>query len=219
MHLSLTSLQSAISPLANSGGLTRQPSLHNQQNKIFFKTYYLVLFMNKIPVYTIKIPEYDVNEKRPNHKKIGEKLDKIIKQHFLNKKIAIRALGSQEHEGKSQENLIKIIKQTGTDRYDSKREGDRYENVERKKIDFFAWKLKITKEFNLMKLFILEFYRWPKKSRGYPVKVDIIIIYDPNKLKTITHRYKWRRDIKRDGFVFKNQKNKKGAILGIIKII
>ena len=56
--------------------------------------------MKKIPIYQIKIPEYNVR-KKPDHVAIGKKLDDVIKKHFMGKTIAIRALGSMEHKGKS----------------------------------------------------------------------------------------------------------------------
>jgi hypothetical protein len=46
-----------------------------------------------------------------------------------------------------------------------------------------------------------------------------VIIYDRFKLKKVLHKYKGRKDTKRDGFIFKNQENKKEALLGIIKIL
>lgn len=171
-----------------------------------------------IPVYSISVPEYHVKSK-PDHKRIGEKIDKLIKKYFLGQKVAIRTLGSQEHKGKSVDNLIKLIKKLGYDRYNPKRKGDRYENVENKKIDFFALDFKINKNTKIMEKFIEPFYTWPPKQRGSkPIRLDIIIIYDLSKLKRIIHKYEGRTDIKRDGFVFKDIGNKKEAILGIIKI-
>jgi hypothetical protein len=38
------------------------------------------------------------------------------------------------------------------------------------------------------------------------------------KLKRVVHQYEGRKDIKRDGFVFKDQNNKPDAIKAIIKI-
>ncbi|MBI2136108.1 hypothetical protein HYU06_03485 [Candidatus Woesearchaeota archaeon] len=82
-----------------------------------------------VPVYQIKISEYSVKSK-PDWVAIG-------------KKVAIRCLGSQEHKGKSVNALIKIIMGLGHDRYDFSKKGDRYENVENKKIDFFALDFKV----------------------------------------------------------------------------
>jgi len=60
------------------------------------------------PWFNLKIPKvyYD---NQPNFEKIGNKIDKCLKKHFLNKKVAIRVLGSEEHRGKSINKIIKII--------------------------------------------------------------------------------------------------------------
>ena len=116
--------------------------------------------MKKIPVYQVKVPEYKLKkfrktskkidyagtpwfnlripkvyaDNKPDFTKIGAKVDKCLKKHFLGKKVAVRVLGSEEHEGKSINELIKIIKILGYDRYNPKRKGERYENIENKKI-------------------------------------------------------------------------------------
>lgn len=166
------------------------------------------------PIYQIKVPEYKVTTK-PDWKKIGSKIDKIIKKHFLGKKTAIRCLSSKEHKGKTINQLVKIIKTTGTDRYDPKRKGDRYENIQGKHIDFFALDYLIKPKTKIMQNFIEPFYTWPKK----PIRINIAIIYDFSKLKRVLHQYEGRTDIKRDGFMFKDHKNKQKAVLGIIKIL
>lgn len=171
-----------------------------------------------IPVYQIKVPEYHVRAK-PNYGVIGAKIDVIVKKHFLGNKVAMRCLGSQEHKGKSVDDLVKIIKKIGSDRYDPHRKGDRYENIEGKHIDFFALDFKIKERGEYLRHFIEPFYYWPKQSRGTPVRVDIIIIYDLSKLKRVIHKYVGRTDTKRDGFVFRDHKNKSSAIKGIIKVL
>lgn len=165
-----------------------------------------------------EIPEF-YEKNKPDFQKIGVKIDNLLKKYFLGKEVAVRVLGSQEHKGKSINDLIKIIKELGYDRYNSKRKGDRYENIEGKHIDFFALDFKIRKDGQYFRFFLEPFYYWPIQDRKYPVKVDIAIIYDLSKLKRVVHQYKGRTDIKKDGFVFKSPENKKDAILGIIKIL
>jgi hypothetical protein len=170
-----------------------------------------------IPIFEIHLPEYNVKT-TPDHKSIGKKIDAIIIKNFLGDKIAIRGLGSQEHPSKTQDELIEIIKQQGIDRYDPKRRGDRYENIGNKKIDFFAIDRKITQKSRVSSYLIKPFYKYPPQFGRVPIKVDILIIYDMAKLKRVVHQYEGRKDIKRDGFVFKDQNNKPDAIKAIIKI-
>ena len=172
----------------------------------------------KLPTYQIKISEYHVRSK-PDHRKIGAKIDKVIKKYFLGKKVAIRCLSSEDHKGKSVNEVVKIIKKLGTDRYSKTRKGDRYENIEGKHIDIFALDFKITKKGEYLKYFIEPFYDLAIKYNGRPVRLDIVIIYDLSKLKQVVHSYKGREgENKKDGFVFKDPDNKKGALLGIIKL-
>ncbi len=172
----------------------------------------------KIPVYQISVPEYHVKS-RPDHKAIGVKIDRVIKRHFLGKKVAIRCLSSNEHKGKSINDIIRIIKRDGTDRYNPQRKGDRYENIEGKPIDFFALDFMVTAKGKYMEQFIEPFYTWSIKLKGKPTKLNLIIVYNLSKLKRVVHQYEGRTDIKRDGFVFKDTENKNQALMGIIKIL
>ncbi|MBW3021718.1 hypothetical protein KY328_02270 [Candidatus Woesearchaeota archaeon] len=171
------------------------------------------------PWFNIKIPKIYWDNK-PDFEKIGAKIDACLKKHFLGRKVAIRVLGSEEHNGKSVDDLIKIIKRLGHDRYDPKIKGDRYENIESKHIDFFALDFKVMERGEYFKHFIEPFYFWPIADRGKPIRIDIAIIYDLSKLKRVEHRYKGReKELKKDGFMFKDPEHKKEAILGIIKIL
>ena len=171
------------------------------------------------PLYKIKIPKVYADNK-PDFEKIGAKIDKCLKKYFLGKKIAVRVLSSQEHKGKSADDLIKIIKKIGHDRYDTKRRGDRYENIKGKHIDFFALDFKVKTKEKYFKDFLEPFYFWPIADRQEPIRIDIAVVYDLSKLKRVIHRYKGReKETKKDGFVFKNPDRKTEAILGIIKIL
>lgn len=171
------------------------------------------------PWFNFKIPKA-YTENKPNFSKIGSKIDSCLKKHFLNRKVAIRVLGSEEHKSKSINDVINIIKKIGHDRYDPKRKGDRYENIHNKHIDFFALDFKVKQSGEYFKHFIEPFYYWPIADRGKPIRIDIAIIYDFSKLKVIKHQYKGREnEIKKDGFVFRNPNKKTEAILGIIKIL
>lgn len=171
----------------------------------------------KIPVYKIKLPEY-TEEKKPDYNSIGRKIDTIIKKHFLNRKVAIRCISSKEHNGKSTEEIIKILKKTGTDRYDRKIKGDRYDNQENKRIDFFALDFKVTEKSKMLNSFIKSFYEWPQNIDSKPIMVDLIMLYDRAQLRMVPHTYDGKRK-KRDGFVFKNPKDKISALKGIIRIL
>lgn len=102
--------------------------------------------MSYIPICEVKLPHYNVVEE-PNHDIIGEEVERLIEEQFLGRKIAIRAIGSMKHNGKSQDELVEIIRKLGYDRYDPNRVVDRYENIENKQIDFFALDFLVKKNF------------------------------------------------------------------------
>lgn len=173
--------------------------------------------LKNIPIFTVHLPEYKVDDE-PEHEEIGKVVDDEIKKHFMGQTILIRALGSMEHSGKSIDEMVEIIKTTGTDRYDPERVGDRYANIEGKYIDFYALRRTISPKTKLFWQLSWSFYTSPLKTRGYPVRVDIITIYDPKQLKAVVHQPENHPHVKRDGFVFKDPINKLGAIKAIFKI-
>jgi len=174
--------------------------------------------MVKIPVYTVNLPEYDVNGE-PNHQVLGKIVDAELKRHFMGRIVVARGIGSSEHPDKTVDELIENIQYHGTDRYDPTRTGDRYENLQGKHIDLFGFRRKVTTRMQLFKDIVYGFYHGAIAIHGKPTRIDILIIYDAAKLKAVIHQYEGRPDKKRDGFIFKDPTHKKEALLAIIKIM
>jgi hypothetical protein len=196
-----------------------------------------------IPVYEVSLPEYtlpkpahlsgkifttswgivipaEYEEEKPDFGPIAERIIGSLRKHFSGRRIALRMIGSMEHQGKSADDLIAIIKQLGHDRYDPHRKGDRYENIGNKKIDLFALELTVGKEDEEIDIkYALEsFYYYPIADRNSPVRVDIAIVYDLEQLEVVEHQYEGRADIKRDGYVFKHE-DRPGAVLAMLKLL
>lgn len=163
------------------------------------------------------LPEYTV-DKEPDDRAIGKTIDDEIKKHFMGKAVLVRGIASSEHSGKSVDELIKIIQRTGTDRYDHKRVGDRYENVEGKHIDLFAFPAQVTESTEVARHMIWGFYHSSIGVHGRPMRIDIVIVYDADQMKQVLHTYEGRNDTKDDGFVFKHPDYKTAALLGVIKV-
>lgn len=176
--------------------------------------------MPNIPTYTIHLPEYQVTTK-PDYKALGRIVDDKLKKYFMGQMVGLRALGSQEHPGKSIDELVEIIKRDGTDRYDPERSGDRYDNTENKHIDLFLLRRKISDRSKIFWQLAWSFYESPLKLRGQPVRADILVVYDLTRLKAVrtTHTHEGYPVVKRDGFVFKEPNKKNEAVFGIIKIV
>ncbi len=171
----------------------------------------------KPKVLGLKLPEYNV-QAEPNHDAIGGKVDTLIKENFSGQTIIARGISSSAHPGKTTDELIDIIKELGTDHYDTQRTGDRYENIKGKHIDLFGFRRKVTPRMELFKDISWGFYHGAKAIHGEPVRIDIVTIYDATQLKAVVHQYEGREDIKRDGFVFRSPGQKTAALLAIIRI-
>jgi hypothetical protein len=168
-------------------------------------------------IWQILLPEYRV-ETEPDHKAIGKLIDRELRKYFMGRTIVVRGISSNAHTGKSVGDLIEIIKRDGTDRYDPGRAGDRYENIQDKRIDLFAFRRKVTPRMRLFKDISWGFYHGGIAIHGAPIRIDIVIIYDAAKLKRVIHQYEGRTDLKRDGFVFTDPDRKQEALLGILCI-
>jgi hypothetical protein len=108
----------------------------------------------------------------------------------------------------------------GMIRREKERKGDRYENIERKHIDFFALDFEVEKDGKYFEQFLEPFYYWPIVDREKPVRIDLALIYDVDQLERVEHRYEGREnELKKDGFVFKNSDKKRDALMGIMKIL
>ncbi len=166
---------------------------------------------------TLQIPNHNPAHK-PDHKAIGKKLDNLLKQHFMGKDVVIRCIGSKDHPDLTLDELTDIIIKTGTDKYNSKRSGVNYEQFTSRgiHIDFYGEDIKITKNLNIMSQFIWEMHHSAIGDRGFSVHVDLVLIYDQAKLDMVMNLYDHHESS--DGFVFKDPKNKKATLLGVIKI-
>lgn len=157
----------------------------------------------------------------PNWSKVNEAIINFSNKNFPNKIIAIRTLSTQEHNhwcktNMSREDIIEVIEKNGHDRDNPHIKGDRYDNVENKKIDFFA--LSYDKEDkNLCYMFPTKYF-YGIAINGFPTIVDIMIVYDETKLLEVKHTYEGRNELKDDGYIFKDEKNKLDSILGIVLI-
>lgn len=148
---------------------------------------------------------------------LGNAVDKIIEQNFRGKDVAIRAISLADHPGKSLEEMIALIRETGTDKYDPDRksfwqEFDVYKN---KGIEMFATKVKVEKNFHFMHEVFGDFFEGTVEDRGYAVKLDVVILYDPAKLQNIPIEHS-QNDIEECAWKFLVPDKKAEALLGVI---
>jgi hypothetical protein len=170
-----------------------------------------------VPVFTVDVPQYQVISE-PDHDAVGRIVDSEIRRHFSGRMVVVRGIGQQDHPDKTVDELVDIIVCHGTDRYDPSRKGDRYENIEGKHIDLFAFRRKVTPGMRLFNYVSWGFYHGSIAIHGRPTRIDLLTVYDAAKLKAVLHQYEGRTDKKRDGFVFREPERKPAALLGIVKL-
>ena len=92
----------------------------------------------------------------------------------------IRLISSQDHDI-SRDELIEIIKNTGTDRYDADRQHIFYDHYGKHDFDFFAGSSTTDSLEADIKEAVELFPSRTKGDRGYEVHPDIVVIYDGDK--------------------------------------
>src|SRR3989344_5327479 len=172
----------------------------------------------------ISIPEYTIDS-QPNYIEIGAKIDKAFTENFEGR-FLVRELSITDHPQYTLDELADIILKTGTDKYDPNRKGVAHDEFEPYKPDIQAGEVVIKDRKIVGESFsedVRRFYENTLLDRGYRLRIDLIVLYDPKQLvkaEKIDHtkpstqphleQYLWR---------FKDQDKKPMAVAGIIKIL
>lgn len=184
-----------------------------------------------VKVIEIHLPEYDI-KKKPNYLMLGKKVDSVLKKSFSDGKYILRSIGSGDHKGFSLNKLANIVLKTGTDKYDPKRKGVCHDEFSGYDYDIQAETFEIKKSKLIVEgkkyptLFgeiVHHFYEHTPLDRGHAVRIDLLLIYDPKKMvkarKINPKAQSVRRKLINFLYKFKDSKNKKDALLGIVKIM
>ena len=174
-------------------------------------------------VIEISIPEYTI-ETQPDYKAVGDKIDKAITDNFEGT-FLLRALSMIDHPKYTLDEFTDIILKTGTDKYDPDRKGVAHEEFEPYKPDIQSGEITIKNHKLISEPFsedVRRFYENTLLDRGYRLRIDLIVLYDPKqfvraekvdytKPDVAPHliEYLWK---------FKDPDNKPKAVAGIIKI-
>jgi hypothetical protein len=172
-------------------------------------------------IVSILLPEYRIDS-QPNYQVIGAKIDKALEENFNGKDIAVRALSLADHPQFMLDEFVKVIAETGTDKYDPDRKGiDGFENYN---VDFQAGFCTVGKNHSGEGADVVQkFYENVLLDRGYRLRVDLLLIYDIHQLQQAE-----KIDPDKPGvdsrlepymFRFKDRDNKKQALFGIIKLL
>jgi len=179
---------------------------------------------NNPKIVEISIPEYTIDS-QPDYQSIGAKIDKAMANNFKGN-FLVRELSMIDHPQYTLDEFVDIILKTGTDKYDPNRKGVAHEEFEPYKADLQAGEVIIKDGKIVGESFsedIRRFYENVLLDRGYRLRIDLIVIYNPEHLvqaEKLDHtkpgtephleQYLWR---------FKDPENKPSAVVGIIKIL
>ncbi len=188
--------------------------------RIFYGLIYYI--MSKIV--TISIPEYTI-ETQPNYQAIGIKIDNTVSDNFEGT-FLVRELSITDHPQYTLDEFTNIILKTGTDKYDPDRKGVAHEEFDPYKPDIQAGIVTIVHGKIIGESFaedIRRFYENALLDRGYRLRIDLIVLYDPKQfiraekidftkpsVEPHLEEYLWK---------FKNPERKQDALVGLIKIL
>lgn len=130
------------------------------------------------------------------------------------------------HPNQSLDELAALILKHGTDRYDPQRQGIHHDYYAPYKIDLHAVPCSVTDRLrgldeddyaaaaSVMAEFVEDMYASALSERGYPLRIDILTIYDLDQLEPVAID----GDIHSLAFRFKQPDQKQAALAGLIKI-
>lgn len=178
----------------------------------------------KPKIVTISLPEYSIDS-QPDYSVLGVKIDKALEENFEGKFLE-RALSITDHPQYTIDELIDIIVKTGTDKYDPNRKGVAHEEFSPYNLDMQAGSIEI-KDGKLSepygKELIKLFYEDVMLDRGYRLRIDLVVLYDPNKMvkaeKIDNTKPSVRPTLEELLWRFKDPIHKPQALKGIIKIL
>ncbi len=172
-------------------------------------------------VIALALPEYDILAE-PDYEGIGAKIDKALEDNFTGKQVALRAISLAEHCPLTLDELVAEILRTGWDRYNPNRASlDRHFDAYRP--DMHAGVVTIGQDhFGEGADFVRKFYENILLDRGYRLRIDVILIYDRDRLvqaeKADPDKPSVHPRLEPYLFRFKDPNNKQAALLGILKL-
>ncbi len=160
----------------------------------------------------------------PDFDAVAVQLRDYLRQQYPQRPVCIRGVSVDEHNAHngtslSRDELVAIIGDVGHDRYRNDVVGKGYDNVENAEIRLFAFDVHPCVDDDDLMWFFQSFYYYCIHERGVPAMLDLIVVYDVARLVNVPHRYEGRDDVKRDGYVFRDDGgHPRDTILEVIHI-
>ena len=181
-------------------------------------------------VVEISAPEYTIDA-RPDYMAVGTRVDRVIGASFEDGQYVVRAIGSSDHPGKSLDEVVEIILALGTDKYDPDRQevGDfaaYNHDFQGSSVEIAQGQLFGEEDAVYASVFgdiVYHFYEFTPFDRGYPVRIDILMIYHTDKLEQArpvnATAARVREDLEQYLYRFSDPSAKAQALAGVVKIL
>ncbi|HEV2429836.1 MAG TPA: hypothetical protein VGV64_08370 [Thermoplasmata archaeon] len=181
----------------------------------------------------MSVPPYRV-DREPDFPSIGLVVDRAIEGRFPDGKYILRAIGLDDHPGQSLDTLTQIVLSVGTDKYDPKRQAVGHDEFSGYDYDIQAGPIEIrdsrlvleTEDRELGTVFgsiARHFYRGALIDRGHPVRIDLLMLYDPKLVVRARKTHPGARSVQtrlsRHLYKFKEPMDKPRALRGLVRIL
>jgi len=185
-----------------------------------------------VKIIEVHVPEYHLDTK-PDYLKVGRKVDREIEKNLPDGQYVYRAIGKDDHPDLSLNEFVEIVLKLGTDKYNLKRKEVCFEefcmydhDIQAGSFDIKNHKIILDDFYEDTSMFgntVKKFYENVLLDRGFRVRIDVLIIYDANKLiraKKINPKAESvRPELEECLYKFKEPEHKQDALVGIIKIL
>ena len=141
---------------------------------------------------SIDLPGYRIDAE-PDYMRIGQQVDQLICANLVDGKYVVRALGSSDHPDKSLDDLVTIILDSGSDKYDPTRTEIAHEAFAGYDHDFHGTLIEICNGNivpadddaypSMFADIAYHFIECAPLDRGYSVRIDLLILYHASEVE------------------------------------
>lgn len=180
----------------------------------------------------VAVPRYTVG-REPDFVRVGSQVDRALEANFPDGKYVLRAIGLEDHPGLTLDELVDVVRTSGTDKYDPRIKGVSHDefsgydyDIQAGPIEIRRSRLVVSPEARYRTVFgeiAWHFYRDAALDRGHAVRIDLLMLYDPHQVKR-AHKFHAkargvRKGLNRWLYKFQDQRDKQHALLGLVKVL
>ncbi len=178
----------------------------------------------------MSVPEYTV-ESKPDYLAVGATVDRAVENGFPDGAYVARALGLVDHPGLDLDALAAIVERTGTDKYSPGKPpvgdfGDYDFDFHGSRFVIQGGRVLPDPGDTVASFFgdiAFHFCEHAPIDRGYPVRIDLLLVYDETQLQRGTKKAAHLPGVlprfERHLYKFANRAQPGDALIGLVKIL